>query len=582
MASQRSSGSILAADIGHVTTRAILFDTVDGVYRFVARGEAPTTADPPWSDIGEGLRAAIRNITQITARELLDEVENLLTPERATRAGVNSFVASASAGATLRTVLVGLVPDVSLESALRAAEDTYLRIEDVISLTDGRTREEQIDALLTINPDLIIIVGGTDGGATHAMVEQLRTVTLGCLLNETGRLPRVLFAGNSALRDDVKQQLEDGMDVVVTYADNVRPSLTVEHLEDAKAQLAALFQDHRVRNSTGFRELSQWSETGVMPNARAFGRVIHFMGRRAGSDVLGVDVGSATAIVAASLGGVENLKVCSHLGVGQSARGVLKNIELGHLTRWLTHELDDNRDAINYTWNKSLFPSAVPQTPEELDLELALAREVMRAALNEARTDWYGVASEGVLPPIGEIVVGGGVLGGAPHPGYGALVLLDALQPVGVTQLWLDAYGVAAALGSAAALDARAVVEVIQSGGFVNLGTAICPVGHARRGQVVLRGRLMPEGEAEEQTFEVRAGSLVCLPLLPGLRARLTLQTRGVDIKLSRRERTFEVTGGALGIIVDARGRPLSIPREAEPCREAMREWRNAMVGEGA
>ena len=277
MAFQQGTGSILAADIGNVTTRAILFDTVDGVYRFVARGESPTTAHPPWNDVGEGLRAAIRDITQTTSRALLDEVENLLTPERGDRSGVNSFVASASAGNPIRAVLVGLVPDVSLESALRAAEDTYLYVEDIISLADGRTREQQVDALLAVNPDLIIVVGGTDGGATHAMAEQLRTVTLGCLLNETGRQPLVLFAGNAALHDEVREQLEDRLKIDVLYADNVRPSLTVEQLEDAKTQLAAIFQRYRASGTPGFQELGQWSETGVMPTARAFGRVVHFI-----------------------------------------------------------------------------------------------------------------------------------------------------------------------------------------------------------------------------------------------------------------------------------------------------------------
>jgi uncharacterized protein (TIGR01319 family) len=550
------------------------------VYRFVARGESPTTAHPPWTDVGEGLRAAIRNITQTTSRALLDEVDNLLTPERADRSGVNSFVASTSAGKPMRTVLVGLVPDVSLESALRAAEDTYLHIEDVISLADGRTREQQVDTLLAVDPDLIIVVGGTDGGATHAMVEQLRTVTLGCLLNETGRQPLILFAGNTALQNEVKEQLEDGLKIDVLYADNVRPSLTIEQLEDAKTQLAGIFEQSRVSGTPGFQEVDQWSEAGIMPTARAFGRVVHFMGRRVGGDVLGVDVGSANSTVAASLNGVASLRVCSDLGVGQNAKGVLDRINSEHLLRWLVHELDDKRDAVNYAWNKSLYPATVPQTPEELELELALAREVTRAAIASARHDWYGAESEGVLPPFAEIIVSGGVFGKTPHPGYSALVLLDAIQPVGVTQLWLDAHGVAAALGSAASLDARAVVEVVQNGGFVNLGIAVCPVGRARRGQVVLRAQLVPEGETEGQSLAVRAGSIAVMPLQPGQRAQLTLQPRGVDIKLPRRARTFEVTGGALGVIIDARGRPLNIPRDAEARQEAMRDWRATLVGE--
>jgi hypothetical protein len=90
----------------------------------------------------------------------------------------------------------------------------------------------------------------------------------------------------------------------------------------------------------------------------------------------------------------------------------------------------------------------------------------------------------------------------------------------------------------------------------------------------------VPEGETEAESVAVRAGSIVVMPLQPGQRAQLTLQPRGVDIKLPRRARTFEVTGGALGVIIDARGRPLNIPRDAKARREAMREWRATLVGE--
>ena len=50
MASPQEVGSILAADVGTVTTRAILLERVDGVYRFVARGEAPLWVIPELAD----------------------------------------------------------------------------------------------------------------------------------------------------------------------------------------------------------------------------------------------------------------------------------------------------------------------------------------------------------------------------------------------------------------------------------------------------------------------------------------------------------------------------------------------------
>ena len=46
--------SILAIDVGTSVTRAVLFDVVEGQYRFVAAGKAPSTAEAPFKDIGIG------------------------------------------------------------------------------------------------------------------------------------------------------------------------------------------------------------------------------------------------------------------------------------------------------------------------------------------------------------------------------------------------------------------------------------------------------------------------------------------------------------------------------------------------
>jgi activator of 2-hydroxyglutaryl-CoA dehydratase len=42
--------SVLATDCGSTTTKAILIEKVDGVYRQTFRGEAPTTVEAPFED----------------------------------------------------------------------------------------------------------------------------------------------------------------------------------------------------------------------------------------------------------------------------------------------------------------------------------------------------------------------------------------------------------------------------------------------------------------------------------------------------------------------------------------------------
>ena len=137
--------SLLAVDIGATTTRAVLFDVVEGEYRFVATGQAPSTAEAPYKDVSEGVRSAIQNLEGITGRRLLDQEGGLITPTQSDGSGVDSFAATLSAGPTLKAVVVGLLPDASLESARRLTETVYSRIVDQISLQDHRRVDEHLD-----------------------------------------------------------------------------------------------------------------------------------------------------------------------------------------------------------------------------------------------------------------------------------------------------------------------------------------------------------------------------------------------------------------------------------------------------
>src|SRR5512141_2407556 len=113
--------SLLVIDIGSVTTRAFLFVVVDGRYRFLASGQAPSTAGAPFGDVSEGMRLAIDQLQGVTGRTLVGENERLIIPSPGGGSGVDTFSATVSAGPPLRVAVVGLLEDVSLESARRLA-----------------------------------------------------------------------------------------------------------------------------------------------------------------------------------------------------------------------------------------------------------------------------------------------------------------------------------------------------------------------------------------------------------------------------------------------------------------------------
>ena len=120
---------------------------------------------------------------------------------------MDTFAATLSAGPAIKTVVVGLLDDVSLESTQRLARSIYTRVVETIGLNDTRKPEEQIDSLVRLRPDLILIAGGTDGGATRSVQRLMETVGLACYLLPADKHPALLYAGNQQLADEIKTTL---------------------------------------------------------------------------------------------------------------------------------------------------------------------------------------------------------------------------------------------------------------------------------------------------------------------------------------------------------------------------------------
>ena len=232
----------------------------------------------------------------------------------------------------------------------------------------------------------------------------------------------------------------------------------------------------------------------------------------------------------------------------------------------------------DYIYNKALHPRTIPVELDELNIEFALARELIRTALQEARRAWPSALTgrSSLLPAMEPIVAGGSILSHAPRPGYAALALLDALQPAGVSTLVLDPYNLAPALGASASLTPLVAIQVLGSGSFVSLGTVIAPVGHGRFGRPMLQYALERGNTGERIEGEVKVGQLVVLPLSHGETGHLVIRPeRGFNVGFGLRGRggRLRVAGGAVGLIIDGRGRPMRMPDDGAQRVEYMQRW---------
>jgi hypothetical protein len=564
--------SVLAIDIGAINTRALLFDVVDGQYHFVAAAVMPTTVYAPYYDATEGLHLALNKLQEITGRAFLDDNANLIIPSNNECQGADRLVVTVSAGPELRMVTAGLLTDVSLDSAQRLAATTYGRVVDSVGLNDRRSTEVQIDAILRAKPDLVVIAGGADNGATRSVMKLIDLAALVCRLLPSDSRPEVVYTGNQALEKRVSETL--GKWTRVHLAPNIRPSIDSEDLRPAQDTLATVISGLRVRQMGGLEPLAQWSSTPPLPTSHAFGRLIRILSRTSGAKgVLGVDLGANSTSLAIGNAGKLALHVLSPFGTGQGVLAALQG-RLEDIIQWLPLHVPDEsvRDAI---WQKSFFPSLLPLTGEALAIEQAVARQLLRQALQQAAARWPTFNGG-----YDQVIASGAALTGAASPGQSLLMLLDALQPAGIVNFLLDVNHISPALGAISAFNALLPVQVMDTGAYLNLGTVISPVSTARYGTTLLKVGL-DYGDGNVTRIEIKQGTLTVLPLAPGQAARLELepQRRGVEIDPRRKDaaRRYNVVGGACGLVIDARGRPLALPPDAPRRREMIKKWSLAL-----
>ena len=448
---RRRQESILLLDVGTCATKAVLLDLVDGQYRPVATAQAPSTVAAPWQDLSLGALQALSRLEEICGRTLLGERASsdlapaaraeryLITPEDEEERGVDRLLVVSSAGPPLHVLLAGLAHDVSLASARRAIQSTYAHVQDVIALEQApqgqRSAGQQIDAICRSDADLVFLVGGINGGAEEPVRTMAREVVRVALYLMGEDAPPVLYAGNSALAGEVRELFDKIARVQVT--DNLRPTVDVEDVAPAAQELNSRFYE-KMRTLPGLRTIRQWSRSLILPTVRATETAVRCCAQVFESDkpALGVDLGAANLALHIAQGQRVRTVVRTGLGTGSGLSSLLDQVEMTEVLRWLPFDLDETA-FLDWFHHKSRHPQTVAQTRRDLLLELAAARELLRLGLADLLPAWEANLAE-MVPACDPLIGSGGLLSHAPQPGLAALVLLDALQPLGVSTLYQD------------------------------------------------------------------------------------------------------------------------------------------------
>ncbi|GLZ35730.1 hypothetical protein Lesp02_79170 [Lentzea sp. NBRC 105346] len=249
---------ILCLDVGSTWTKAaLLSDSGD----LVRTAQHPTTLD-----------------------EVMRGVDALGT--------ASSVLACSSAGGGLRLAVVGQERVVSAEAGYRVALSAGAK---VVFVSAGPV---DVRALRAAAPDLVLLVGGTDGGDETVLLENAR------------RLSRVavpiVLAGNASARASALSLLQSRK---VVATDNVLPDVGSLNPDPARRAIRAAFLDHVI----GGKKLSRGPRFRRLVRAVTPDAVLAGVSRLAAQDregaVLVVDVGGATTDVYSAVSTVDSVGV---------------------------------------------------------------------------------------------------------------------------------------------------------------------------------------------------------------------------------------------------------------------------------
>ncbi len=591
---------ILATDVGSTTTKARFFGKVNGEWRFLASGEAPTTVEKPVEDVTKGVRNAVKEVEELTGHKIIDystEELRFIMPYRGNKTGIDVYVSTSSAGGGLQMLVMGVVKSITAESAQRAALGAGAIVMDVIAVDDGRETHEKVNIVRFLRPDMVLLAGGTDGGDKTHVLEMAEVLAIAKPKPRFGvsyRLP-VVYAGNKDAREDVKKILSsDFFDVRIV--DNIRPQIEVERVEPARNAILELFMEHVMAHAPGYEKLMKLTSTDIMPTPAAEGLMIRTFAEMKGVNVLGVGMGGATTNVYSVFDGRFLRTVSANLGMSYSIGNVLKEAGIDNVRRWIPFDMTDE-DIMSIVYNKMIRPTTIPMTLEDLVVEHAIARESIRLAFNHHKylaRELKGVKIERTISDIFEevkaeetyidmmrvnyIIGTGGLLSRAPRRAQSMIILIDAFQPIGFTYIMQDSVFMIPHLGVLSKLYREIALEIFEKECLVPLGTVVAGKGFSTLGDKVADIEIT-FNDGRKEKIVLRFGEIVRISIPYNMEVEVLVKpSKNFDFGAGAgKSISKKVRGGVVGLVLDGRGRPIYLPANDKERRKLVLEWFKSM-----
>jgi len=259
--------NVLLIDFGSTYTKLTAVDVE--AEQILGTAASYTTVE---TDINDGLNEGLKALEQKTGK-----------------ISYNSCYACSSAAGGLRMVTSGLVPELTSEAAKLASLGAGAKAVGIYSF---ELTEDDIEQISQLNPDIFLLVGGTDGGNTECIIHNAKM-----LATIKPQFP-IVIAGNRSASRECEKILKDCR---VYVCPNVMPKFGTLQIEPAQKQIREIFLD-RIIHAKGLSKAAELLSDIMMPTPSAVLQAMELLakgceGELGIGELIAVDVGGATTDV---------------------------------------------------------------------------------------------------------------------------------------------------------------------------------------------------------------------------------------------------------------------------------------------
>lgn len=368
---------IYVYDVGSTYTKISAFIKEASKLKYLGGSLAPTTVD---------------NITI----GLQNSRYNLVTGTEMKNASHEEVYATSSAAGGLRMVAMGYMPRVTAKAAKEVAMTAGARVLEIVSFEDPP--EYKVEVLREINPDIILLAGGTDGGDQESLFQNASVIV------ESKIKAVVIIAANVEAQPRVESIFKANNIKSVRVA-NVMPTIHELKVKPARQAIHEQFISQITKAKGLAKLMEKVTNRQVMPTPGAvlLGSELLALGTYQSEgmgDVLVIDIGGATTDIHSILSSLKELPneekglvvnnekqvsyrtVEGNLGLRVSAMGIVETAGPGGVLQKIgLSGSEEEAEIVRYTEFLENNPEYIAVTEKEKLYDEGLAMVAVEVAL---------------------------------------------------------------------------------------------------------------------------------------------------------------------------------------------------------